>query len=290
MSEKKNYSAVFTIVLYNKNPYDSITICNLLNFSNSIEKRIKILIWNNGPKKINKKDIPITKNINIDIEIVETISNISLAIIYNKSIENNNSNLFIFLDDDSVITKNYFFSIFQVDRYKIAIPLITVNGKINYPLYGRRLIKKPFTHEALITSKTPIITIGSGLVIGNEVIHIILKKYNKVFDERYLLYGVDISFCLRLRQLEKINIKIIPGFEHSLSRLKKEKNSIKDFRKKEISYSVGLTLRYYKPLLYSIIKISAYFIIFNINFIFKRNNNFYLFLMLKTYIKGYCKR
>lgn len=290
MSEKKNYSAVFTIVLYNKNPYDSITICNLLNFSNSIEKRIKILIWNNGPKKINKKDIPITKNINIDIEIVETISNISLAIIYNKSIENNNSNLFIFLDDDSVITKNYFFSIFQVDRYKIAIPLITVNGKINYPLYRRRLIKKPFTHEALITSKTPIITIGSGLVIGNEVIHIILKKYNKVFDERYLLYGVDISFCLRLRQLEKINIKIIPGFEHSLSRLKKEKNSIKDFRKKEISYSVGLTLRYYKPLLYSIIKISAYFIIFNINFIFKRNNNFYLFLMLKTYIKGYCKR
>lgn len=290
MSEKKNYSAVFTIVLYNKNPYDSITICNLLNFSNSIEKRIKILIWNNGPKKINKKDIPITKNINIDIEIVETISNISLAIIYNKSIENNNSNLFIFLDDDSVITKNYFFSIFQVDRYKIAIPLITVNGKINYPLYERRLIKKPFTHEALITSKTPIITIGSGLVIGNEVIHIILKKYNKVFDERYLLYGVDISFCLRLRQLEKINIKIIPGFEHSLSRLKKEKNSIKDFRKKEISYSVGLTLRYYKPLLYSIIKISAYFIIFNINFIFKRNNNFYLFLMLKTYIKGYCKR
>ena len=70
-----------------------------------------------------------------------------------------------------------------------------------------------------------------------------------MFDERFYLYGVDTTFCFRLFESDLIKyVKIISGFDHSLSRLGTENSKMTKFRRIERSYERGLKLRYYVPL------------------------------------------
>jgi hypothetical protein len=244
------------VLLYNKEIAESSTISSLID-SNVQYSNARIVIWNNGPEYLKSIDSTCLENLGYDVVIKETLSNESLAVIYNNFISENKADKYILLDDDSILNASYVLASSKSNTTDVGMPIISVAGSVQSP----QIDAQPYFPEIVFTSKNKVITIGSGLVIGSDVVEFLNKNYNSVFDERFYLYGVDTTFCLRLfeSKLTKI-IKIIPGFNHYLSRLEKEDIKKTDFRRLERSYAFGLEQRFYSPLLdafFTILKVSA---------------------------------
>ncbi len=237
----KEFTLTILVLLYNKETFNSVSLQKIneskVNFLNS-----KLIIWNNGPNSLLNKDVSNFKTKNLSVELVETIDNKSLAFIYNQCIELNNSKKYLFLDDDSEINDIFLQSAIDSKAEDVSFPVIYSGNKIVGPIVNGTIAKKNRKYSSLDN----VMAIGSGMVIGKEIVNKLITEYGNVFDERFYLYGVDTSFCLRINRLNLVdNICIISGFEHSLSRLTNEKGNIVKFRIKERAYEQGLFLRYY---------------------------------------------
>ncbi|WP_372930522.1 hypothetical protein [Shewanella putrefaciens] len=238
-----NYSAAYLVLLYRKevNASETLNSIKLLSLKNN---NYLLVIWNNGPKPLIAHDIKEFEQLGFDVVIKETVENESLSKVYNHFIDNFYSNKYIILDDDSCLNQEYFNEVFDLKKNEIGVPLIFSNGKLTGPKLNRKLCQKGH----LITEKDKFIGIGSGLVIGQDIVEKLKRDHRQVFDERFYFYGVDTTFFFRVKQsLLSERMKVISGFEHSLSKLKKESEPVTDFRLKEMSYDIGLRLRYYKP-------------------------------------------
>lgn len=146
------------------------------------------------------------------------------------------------------------------------------------PVSGLRLIEK----EDYIT------TIGSGLVLGKNVIKRILQRHSTVFDERFYLYGVDTTFCYRLNDLNLFeSILIISGFEHSLSRLEIEDSETLRFRQIERSKDLALRVRYYCSLQEKMKEIAMLLGSYFKKSLLKKQQQYQLGMFVKTFMKGY---
>ncbi|MCF6691505.1 hypothetical protein INS55_22250 [Raoultella terrigena] len=177
-------------------------------------------------------------------EYVERLNNCSLAEIYNTLINRNQARRYIILDHDSQVNNLYLKDINYVSSNEVGMPRIYVNNNLVNPCINMSPIEKIPNY----LGKNIITTIGSGLVVGSDIASFVEKKFGNVFDERFVLYGVDTTFCYRINTLNIPNtIKIINGFEHSLSRLEVESENVETlmFRKKERSCDLGLRIRYY---------------------------------------------
>ncbi|MEY0174293.1 hypothetical protein AB7W14_03890 [Providencia rettgeri] len=167
---------------------------------------------------------------------------------------------------------------------QIGMPLIYANNKVVNPCVNGQPIKS----KCLVFSeKTCVTTIGSGLIIGKDIIDIISRKYQNTFDDRFLLYGVDTTFCYRLQECHLYkHIVICSGFEHSLSRLEKEESTIKHFRRKERSIDIGLRIKfYYKKTTWP--KHILLLLLSNLKKrILRKKQEYYFIKILKTIIKG----
>jgi len=240
------------VLLYNKEIIESKTIITLLE-SDVQYPNARLVIWNNGPKNLTNVNCDALQKLSYDVVLQETLNNESLSVIYNRFIAENNAEKFILLDDDSALCSSYINESSKSGSATVSMPLISFEGEIQSPKINGR----PFlSSDVGVPIKSKVITIGSGLVIGNEIINVLKDKYATVFDERFYLYGVDTTFCLRLFAAGLTNsIKVISGFPHSLSRLEKENTQTTAFRKLERSYDVGLRLRYYYPLRSSAFKL-----------------------------------
>lgn len=232
------------VLLYNKEISEANTLRSLLTlpiqFSNS-----RLVIWNNGPNKLVNTDCDAFKQLGYEVSIKETLNNESLAVIYNQFIAENESEKYIFLDDDSALTNHYVSESSKLSGTQLGMPIITSEGKIQSPSIDHKRYSKPIN----LTAKNKVRTIGSGLVIGGSVINKLNELYGSAFDERFYLYDVDTTFCLRLYQSKLTpQIQIISGFEHSLSRLTIESSELSEFRRKERSCALGLRFRYYVPI------------------------------------------
>lgn len=226
------YDFVFVVVLYNKVITDSATIKSLLDNQNK-QYNSKIIVWNNGTLCC---DIHLLE---CNIELIDNRKNESLAKIYNTVINTVDSRKYIFLDDDSSLSKDYLNDIYKSSVYHSCIPIIKAADNIISPVSITGKVKL-----GKISSDTELHGIGSGLVLSRYIINEILKTKNNVFDERFFLYGVDTVFFKRLFNLKQNNhIFIIKGFEHDLSRLNAKSNT--PHRIKERSYGFGLYCRYY---------------------------------------------
>lgn len=238
------FETVILVLLYNKEITESNTINTLLE-SNIQYSNARLVIWNNGPEPLKNRDCSHIEALGYDLVIEETLHNESLAVIYNKFLAENRAEKYILLDDDSVLNTPYILASSKCGINEVAMPIISSEGKVQSP----QINDQPYSPKIELTSNSKVITIGSGLVIGADIAANLKENYKNVFDERFYLYGVDTTFCLRLfnSNLTK-KIKIIFGFEHSLSRLEKESQKTIKFRRLERSYDLGLTLRYYYPL------------------------------------------
>lgn len=237
------FDCAVLVVLYNCKPVDSVTIQSLLD-SRPAGMKTKFIFWNNGPTR---QHFDFNEASGLDVELAETIQNESLAKIYNQFINKVQSKLYVILDHDSSVSSNYIAAINTVSEGQCAFPIIWNENKATGPLVNGSIVNKP---RPLAFSDT-LLAIGSGVIIGCDIVQAIQDSYGNVFDERFYLYGIDSTFCYRLERLKlSTSCKIIPGFQHSLSRLEDESTKVTDFRRKERSYSFGLTLRHYKKLSY----------------------------------------
>ena len=235
------FETTILVLLYKKEFNESKTLNSLLN-SYVHYKNAKLVIWNNGPNPLKESSIIPFIKLGYQVHLKETLNNESLAVIYNRFLSYYDSKRYIFLDDDSTLTASYITASCKSDTTKISMPIISFQGQVKSP----KISNRPYYLGLEITQKSKVIAVGSGLVIGKDVIPFLKKNYLKVFDEKFYLYGVDTTFCLRVFYSKLTNkINIIPGFNHSLSRLEKESNEVKKFRCKERSYERGLIFRYY---------------------------------------------
>lgn len=242
------------VILYGKHFEESKTLQSLLKFSHQLDQ---LLIVNNGPESLDSYDpffIALSKK-HKHVEFENQIQNKPLSWIYNDFINSINVDYYVLFDDDTEINLAYESYLFQMDNIDLELPKIIsiVDEKQYYPLMNRELILE----KGLIDSKENLFSIGSGLVISNKIKNFFLNNNKELFDPKFALYGVDISFFRRLNQLGRINLIISSQtlLKHSLSRI--EEGNINPWRQKERLYDEVLSIKYYsKYKLFNIIKLS----------------------------------
>jgi len=238
------FETAILVLLYNKEIVESNTVTSLIesdvNYSNT-----KVVIWNNGPNELKSKDCANLIALGYSVTIVETINNESLAVVYNRFLQETEAAKYILLDDDSALSNEFINASAASKSCHVSLPIISSEGKVQYPSVDR----KRYSSNTKVNANSRVTTIGSGLVIGQDIADALKQRYKNVFDERFYLYGVDTTFCLRLSESDLIkHVQIISGFDHSLSRLGNESSKMTTFRRVERSYERGLKLRYYVPL------------------------------------------
>lgn len=272
------------VLLYNCGLEKSKTLSSLLNV-NFLGNNVNLVIWNNGPEKLKGIDYFNNKSKNIEIEFIETLHNESLSKIYNTFIENNNSSKYLILDHDSLLDQLYINSVISSERNNISIPQIICDNIIRAPFINGKVYDK----KIIFDNTDLIISIGSGLVIGNDVVKEMKNEYGKVFDERFFLYGVDTSFFKRLNKCLKDNsfkICILPPISHSLSRLETEGKLISRFRIIERSYDMGLSLRFYTRSYKIPIYLIKYFFATLISYMTNKKRHYSFRLLMKSFLQG----
>jgi len=237
------FDTAILVLLYNKEINQSSTLNSLINLESKYPNA-KLVIWNNGPKKLGSLEHSALSESGYQVDIVETISNESLAVIYNRFMQENKAQKYILLDDDSELSDLFIQDSAASQPEHLSLPIITSKGKVQYPSIDR----KRYSSSTELKANSKVTTIGSGLVIGKDVVNLFQQRFSNVFDERFYLYGVDTTFCLRLYQGGLVqHVKLISGFEHSLSKLENESTKMARFRRIERSYERGLKLKYYVP-------------------------------------------
>jgi hypothetical protein len=282
------YNAAFLVVLYNCEIQNSDTLNTLIkrHYENTL-----LVIWNNGPYRLNDTDtdISILSKCGLKILIKETIGNESLSGIYNQFIHEHKAGKYIILDHDSKVSLPYLYDTEMLEEDKLGIPLIYSLGKSQSPtINGGPLPSKSYE----IKPSDMVKGIGSGIVIGANIVKYFDDKFEgSVFDERFYLYGVDTSFFYRYHQLfGSEHIQIVHGFEHSLSKLIDEPDDIKSFRKLERTYDKALSLRFYKSKKEQIRVISKTLLkiafVPLIKIIKPKKPVLYYFIFIKAYLSG----
>lgn len=276
------FENIILIILYNKEIKDSMTVKHLLKCEPLLNT--KVVVWNNGPFPVQFSDSESLFNeYGYSFEYIESLNNRSLAEIYNIVIDRNHALRYVILDHDSKVSDFYLRDVSLISSDGVGMPKIYVNNTLVNPCIDMSPIESP---PADLGNKI-ITTIGSGLVIGNSVASLVKENFGNVFDERFILYGVDTTFCYRLSMLEIQNlIKIIHGFEHSLSRLGLEKEKIEtlEFRKKERSCDLGLRIRFYHAGRVS--GFFSFFLSFFKRFLLRKEQQYNFFIVISCILLG----
>lgn len=247
------------VVLYGKKVSDSQTLVSLARFFDKIETPLNIIVWNNGPNLQSYEDI------GIDYTIKQELTNKPLSKAYNWFLNNNIADVYIILDDDTIICDEFIAEINNFN-YDLMIPDIVVGTQKVYPLKVSKQQNK-------------FISIGSGLCLSRSLIEKMKIIYSDVFDERFCFYGVDVTFFYRVNKLRNCNIYNGGRLIHSLSRLDKN-DKLSEFRVNERCYDLALQCRYYFSI--RILKSS-------IKFLLKRcisGNIKNIYIFAKTFFSG----
>jgi hypothetical protein len=254
------YNVAYVIVLYNKTISESVTLNSIYNsgldYSGSY-----IRIWNNGPRDIDVSDVNKFAEKGFLVDVRQTITNISLSEIYNTFISEVSSDKYVILDDDSNLNADYLASTLIASGDKLSVPIIYSDSIIVDPKIDGQVVRNSDESILYDDGNFNLMTIGSGIIIGHNICNLLMQSFGSVFDERFYFYGVDSSIFFRLNMVKKGSVyAIVPGFEHSLSRLSDESEIVKKFRAKERAYDLALQWRFYKPLhicIYEFVKITS---------------------------------
>lgn len=266
------------VVLYSKECDNSTTLNSLINLANI---STTLTIFNNGPSSIKKDSVFLNKLKNnfSHLVIIEDLNNRPLSYIYNDFLKSNLYSRYVIFDDDTTVPRDYLNYVHN-DDVDIRVPIIkSISGTAMYPKRRECLLDK----EGMYDDNDFIYTIGSGLIIYRSLIDKFCHYNIALFDERYALYGVDVSLFRRIKLIKNkgchINIQIANIISHSMSSLE-EKPS--EFRRIERLIDNVITLRSYPESF-----LSSF--IFFIKMFFKRVVLFRykeVFIMFKILISG----
>lgn len=236
------YNSSILVLLYNKEISESPTLNSILS-SDFIFTNSHLVIWNNGPLSLRNLDTDKLCRLGLTVDIIQTLDNIPLSVVYNKFIDKFKSDKYVILDDDSTVNKKYLTDALSIGNNEIGLPIIECMRDVKSPIINGNLAMK----TGIYSNNDCIIAIGSGMVLGHDVLMKIKNTHGTIFDERFILYGVDVTFCYRVNKtcFDDLEIHVISGFAHALSKMSDEEDNISNFRRKERSYDLGLRLKYY---------------------------------------------
>lgn len=265
------------VILYGKRFEESKTLQSLMRFSHQLDQ---LLIVNNGPESLDSHDsffIALSKK-HKHVEFENQIQNKPLSWIYNDFIRKYNADRYVIFDDDTIIPIEYCEKIlFDTGCYDLGLPSIksSHDNKIYYPVINSRckeVLEKYYQYSKGTYS------IGSGIVISNDLKKQMLKEFDGVFDHHFALYGVDISLFRRLDKLKNSGKIVINTRAELFHYLSKFDNEISDFRRKELLIDQMLQFRWYKVNKKQVIRMILGMVV--------RLRISELGLVLKTFIKG----
>ncbi|WP_409159189.1 glycosyltransferase family 2 protein [Pectobacterium sp. B2J-2] len=206
------------------------------------------MIQNNGPHEIDydcELSVQLNQCFNNQVELINSVNNMPLSIIYNNLfLKYESAEKFILLDDDTEISVSFVQTI-KSGYADLEVPKIISSSD--------RQIYYPICEDAVVTcdkdlDPISVLSIGSGLIINRTLIEKFNRHNLKLFDENYALYGVDYSLFRRIHQIsgegESIKIRTSSFLVHSLSRLDDSLKKNK-FRNIERALDVAITARRY---------------------------------------------
>ncbi|MDY4373380.1 glycosyltransferase family 2 protein [Pectobacterium carotovorum] len=233
-----NITAV--VILYNSSLLESETLKSILtNKLNSIKLTLKI--WNNGPKKLEDKDINLflssCSNLNIKVDIFQDIRNLSLSKIYNYFIKDIDYDYITILDQDSSLSEEFFEDIYD-EEAEIIIPKIfsDINGRVIQTHPYEINNSEKIINEGFISEK--IETVMSGITLSKNITNKIIEYRKYVFEEKLGFYGIDCDFFKTLNEMEsqpRVIIYCKNKINHSFALLD-PKESKSEFRQIELLY------------------------------------------------------
>lgn len=227
------------VVLYQCDLNSSKTLSSL----NSLKlfEDVNVDVVNNGPDFIEEQ----CDRLKYKFSLIQQVENRKLSVVYNEFINRNESDYYVILDYDTILGDDYVdllngLAANEVRKNDVIIPKVLCGERQFYPKNKR---------EYRLFEKNTLISIGSGLILGRDVIQKIRIQFGSVFDERFHIYGVDSSIFRRLNRLYGGYTELVDGtIYHSLSSQEIETTSVKKFRGLERSSDLGLSLRYYPSL------------------------------------------
>lgn len=242
---------VLLVVLYKETLASSTTIHSFLK-SRKYHKKIKLIIWDNSPNKI--EDFSLLNDYNLSFKYIWTPENLPLSVIYNQVIENIINADFLFLfDQDSSFNDVYFDEFFcslndNLDL-KLFLPLIKNQNRIVSPgLFW--IYKGVYIRENIggrISSKN-ILAVSSGMIIRINI----FRESPLKFDENLSLYGIDSKFLLDYSEFYKELFVLNYELKHNLSQFIVESKDVKLQRMKKYMGSWLYILKNKTPFGYAI--------------------------------------
>lgn len=235
---------LFLVVLYGLRPGESATLDSLLvQPSASLPADSVLLVWNNGPQPLAQADRQALLAAPgwTEVLISEDLGNPPLSRVYNQALRLGAERLVIF-DQDTVVDARFLQALGQ--QAELLVPLVLGAGAIRYP----------HQYKAVVIAEGPLdpqatVTISSGLCLTQGLAARIAARHGDVFDERFALYGVDVSFFLRVQALareEPVELLCAGILDHSLSELEAETPAQRRFRDIEKFYVALLLRLHYK--------------------------------------------
>jgi hypothetical protein len=267
------------IVIYDKNLSDSETLRSLshLNFNN-----LNIVIVNNGPQYLLEDEFYLSLERKfVSVALKNFTINKPLSWVYNDFINDNDSDRYIILDDDTVLTSDYFERlVFSNEEYMLGLPIMVSR-------YDKKQYTPFFNGEFKTDTRGNIsgnfnFSITSALVLSREIINVIKKRFGTIFDECFALYNIDNSLFIRLETIAKEGIAIVTYLSnvsllHDFSNIDSVKEPQWRTEEKMIAQTISIK-RYFKGGYRQIIK-QVFFKMLKLEF---RN----CYLIVRTFVEG----
>jgi hypothetical protein len=230
------FNNAILVVVYGRMVEDSLSYSALINCA-ELYSDLALVFWNNGPKSV------VFNSELSNVFFMETINNEKLSYIYNSFIDRWPSESYMLLDDDSILDNSFLDRAIHTSC-DVAVGVILDDGIPCYPLVDGVITD---LSQQYFLRDVSLMSIGSGLIMKRSIIDKLSSIFDKVFDEKFNIYGVDTSFFLRLQMIdpEDFKFEVIPSIVHSLSKNKTESVAAMQFRIRERSRDIALTLIHY---------------------------------------------
>ncbi|MBA1273556.1 hypothetical protein [Stutzerimonas azotifigens] len=237
---------VVLVVIYNQRLAEGATLRSLeRSFPEALREQSSLVVWNNGPSLLEASEIEAFRSASRwkFIKIENRTDNLPLSMVYNRIVQMD-AERFVFFDHDTEVGESYWQALENHPSLDVIAPRIWGQQVCHYPKQHKRVVstEQPLDAEGLIT-------ITSGMALSRRLLMELAAEEGEAFDERFALYGVDVSLFVRIQRLAR-KLPIAAGcygdLQHSLSELEQESEQVSAFRDLEKFYVAILLRLHYK--------------------------------------------
>ena len=189
-------SVLIGVVLFSKKPRSSDTLNSLLSIDfDNLGVAPCLYIRDNSLNGFDFRELK--EQFRGEVVIVHDGVNLALSKVYNAIVAYPiNSDLLLFLDDDSMVDENYIKNmlIFHNSDYEVAVPLIEHSSQLISPgkIVGVKGLALSQKNLAISSGNNNLVAMMSGTVVKRSIF-----DYEKIeFNEKLTFYGVDTRFFL----------------------------------------------------------------------------------------------